>query len=135
MRQLIRFPLNRYPSVGVATIDARWEEMQAEENGMGVIPYVMSTSGLMADIEWEAEEIRKAVREFMADPRDSNIVTITNFVTMMEKGGQPDMPNLRQRVAWPPRQEDSREEEEEDGGKSDQAGKIVFPLFGTKVPK
>ena len=91
-------------------MEAVWEEMQVEENGLGIIPYVMTTAGLIGEMEWEAAEVKRAVREFLADPRDSNSVTLVDFTAMMGRGGQPDMPNSRQRVAWPALEEEEREE-------------------------
>ena len=62
-------------------MEAVWEEMQAEENGLGIIPYVMTTAGLIGEMEWEAAEVKRAVREFLADPRDSNSVTLVHFTS------------------------------------------------------
>ena len=120
----------RYPSVGLTSVEAVWEEVTDVENGLGVKPYIMTTARTaVAEINWSAEDARHSVRDMMSDPTNSNITTLEDFTAKTAGPGQPDQPATRQRFAWPLR---TVQEDPEDGGNIDN-GKSTHCVAMIKV--
>ena len=104
-------------------IDAEWEVMDDTPVGLAVVPYVTTVAARSAaDLAWQAEDVKTAVRTFMANPLNSNMVDLATFRAKTGGPGQPETPATRQRIAWPPAKEDSVFEEDL-GNKS---GKRMF---------
>ena len=68
----------------LGTIAAKWEQIDKEPHGLAVSPFVLTTAApTLADVSWDPEDARGAVRDFLSDPRDSNITGLENFLKMI----------------------------------------------------
>ena len=101
-------------------VDAEWESTVDTPVGLGITPFVTTTAAnSAADLGWQAEDAKQAIRTFMANPTDSNMVALAVFRDKTAGPGQPETPATRQRIAWPPaREEPVFEEELRDTGKN-----------------
>ena len=110
---------DRYPTVAIKIMDAFWEELIEEECGLGPRPYLMTTAAsTLIELDWQPEDVKYAVRDFLADPVGTNAVTKEDFLQKMAGAGEPDQQAIRQKTAWPARELEEREDvfEEEQRG-------------------